>query len=420
MARIARNARLETREARARLTPRHQPYFTQIEPGLSLGYRKGARGGTWLRRQLTDGRYSFDTLGTADDRSDADGREVLSFAQAQRQAMGLRPDGTLLERSDVYTVADGIADYLEWAEAETAPGSHAEASRIARLRILPALGSVPAAELTTGQIDRWKQDVAKAPKRNRSKVIAVDPDDHEARRKRRATANRALTVLRAALNHAWRNGRVPSAEAWRRVRPFKKVDAPVVRFLGEDDCARLINAANAEFRPLLQAALLTGARYGELIQMRCQDYRADPEHATVTVRASKSETRHIPLTAEGAELFDELTAGRPSSALIFTRANGEAWRRTDQARPMRQASAKAGLASPVSFHLLRHAYAGLLAKQGVSLQVIAAVLGHADTRMTEKHYAHLAPDHVAEAVRAHLPSFGTGNNVKRPGGHPEP
>ena len=35
--------------------------------------------------------------------------------------------------------------------------------------------------------------------------------------------------------------------------------------------------------------------------------------------------------------------------------------------------------------------------------VIAEQLGHADTRMTEKHYAHLAPSYVAETIRAHFP-----------------
>ncbi len=38
--------------------------------------------------------------------------------------------------------------------------------------------------------------------------------------------------------------------------------------------------------------------------------------------------------------------------------------------------------------------------------VIAAQLGHADTRITEKHYAHLAPSYVAETVRAALPAMG--------------
>ena len=38
--------------------------------------------------------------------------------------------------------------------------------------------------------------------------------------------------------------------------------------------------------------------------------------------------------------------------------------------------------------------------------VIAAQLGHADTRMTEKHYAHLSPNYVADTIRAALPALG--------------
>jgi hypothetical protein len=44
--------------------------------------------------------------------------------------------------------------------------------------------------------------------------------------------------------------------------------------------------------------------------------------------------------------------------------------------------------------------------KGVGLGVIAAQLGHADTRMTERHYAHLAPSYVAETIRAHFPTLG--------------
>jgi site-specific recombinase XerD len=49
-----------------------------------------------------------------------------------------------------------------------------------------------------------------------------------------------------------------------------------------------------------------------------------------------------------------------------------------------------------------------MAMAGVPLQVIAEVLGHSDTRITEKHYAHLSPSYVADTVRAHLPNFGSG------------
>jgi hypothetical protein len=44
--------------------------------------------------------------------------------------------------------------------------------------------------------------------------------------------------------------------------------------------------------------------------------------------------------------------------------------------------------------------------RGVPMGVIAEQLGHADTRMTEKHYAHLAPSYVADTIRAHFPTLG--------------
>ena len=43
---------------------------------------------------------------------------------------------------------------------------------------------------------------------------------------------------------------------------------------------------------------------------------------------------------------------------------------------------------------------------GAPLQVVAANLGHADMRMTEKHYAHLAPSYVADVIRATMPRRG--------------
>ena len=53
--------------------------------------------------------------------------------------------------------------------------------------------------------------------------------------------------------------------------------------------------------------------------------------------------------------------------------------------------------------------------KGVPMAVIAEQLGHADTRMTEKHYAHLAPSYVAETIRAHFPTLGiTGESSVMP------
>jgi integrase len=62
-----------------------------------------------------------------------------------------------------------------------------------------------------------------------------------------------------------------------------------------------------------------------------------------------------------------------------------------------------GRAQSQAFHILRHTHASILAMRDVPLGVVAEQLGHADTRMTEKHYAHLAPSYVAETIRAHFP-----------------
>jgi hypothetical protein len=50
--------------------------------------------------------------------------------------------------------------------------------------------------------------------------------------------------------------------------------------------------------------------------------------------------------------------------------------------------------------------------RGVPMGVIAEQLGHADTRMTEKHYAHLAPSYVADTIRAHFPTLGIAEESK--------
>jgi hypothetical protein len=43
---------------------------------------------------------------------------------------------------------------------------------------------------------------------------------------------------------------------------------------------------------------------------------------------------------------------------------------------------------------------------GAPLLVVAKNLGHTDTRMVEKHYGHLAPSYIADAIRAAAPKFG--------------
>jgi len=160
-------------------------------------------------------------------------------------------------------------------------------------------------------------------------------------------------------------------------------------------------ADKTEFR----AALLTGARYGELVRMTVGNF--NEATAQLYVAPSKSgKARHIPLNASGVDLFKALTIGRAASAAMFARADGEAWGKNHQQRPLAEACKRAKISPSLRFHEARHSYASALAQAGADLLTISKLLGHADTRITSRHYAHLCDRTLANAVNNLLPSFG--------------
>ena len=271
------------------------------------------------------------------------------------------------------------------------------------------MGSYRLEELNPLIIRQWHENLTKTPPRLRSikgvKINYAQPDKMpDALRKRKATANRILTVLKAALNHAWRDGYISSDEAWRRVKPFHNVDSPKIRYLSVQECSRLINACSSDFRNLVQAALLTGCRYGELTYLKVSDF--DTTHQTLHVRETKNgKPRHIPLTEEGIHLFKVLIRGKSGDTFVLARDDGEPWGKAHQVRRLKEACKIASIEPAISFHVLRHTYGSLLASKGVSLQVIAELLGHSDTRITSRHYAHLLPSYVSDTLRANLPQF---------------
>jgi integrase len=415
MARTVQDANLGSRAARAKLKARKKPYYRTIDQGRHLGYYKGARGGAWLARYFKGaGQYAETKLGTADDVTDADGVEILDFTAAQekarawfaeqaRTAAGLDP-----KPAGPYTVADAMRDYIADYKRRGHGLRTVESANTAH--ILPALSSIEVAKLTTARIRAWLHGIAEAPalvrtKHGKARQHRAAPKDADGRRRRRAAANRIFNVLQAALNFAWREGKAPSDDAWRKVERFKAVDAPVLRYLTEAEWVRLVNACPADFRQLVRAALLTGCRYSELTALHGADF--NPDAGTLLVRASKSgKSRHVVLTEEGQKFFAAVTAGRAGDALFFTRTDGRPWQPSDQQRPFRDACKAAKIAPAVTFHILRHTHGSTLAMRGVPLPVIAKQLGHADTRMTERHYAHLSPNYIAETIRASFPTLG--------------
>ena len=401
MARRVQDRNLESRDARRKLPASGKPYWRAIDKGLHLGYRKGKTGGVWVRRKYLGGQtYQVESIGKADDNQDADGVGVLDFWQAQAKVRE-----KVLQRSNTaYTVAEAVAAYLEMLEGRA---SHHDATKRMDAFVLPQFGERAVDDLETEEIRKWHRKIAKTPARRRTKAGAeqayrnADLTDPEVSRQRQASANRCLSFLKAVLNHAWKAGKVKSADAWERVDLFRGVDVPRTRYLSLAEAKRLINASQGDFRKLVRAALETGARYSELGRMRVQDFNNDV--GTLHIRKTKRDKdRHIVLTDDGREFFAELVAGRTGSELLL----GRKWGTNHQSPLIRRACEQAGIKPPINFHALRHTWASLAVMAGMPLMVVAKNLGHADTRMVQERYGHLSPDFIASEIRAKAPRFG--------------
>jgi integrase len=427
MPRKARDERLATRAERLRLPVRREPYWRHFQEGRAIGYRRiaGGKAGTWIARYYDPAGERIQkhrALGTADDLLDADGVATLTFAQAQDMTRVwfteiTRAGGRVAEP---VTVAQVMAAYA--ADYKARGGKDAKGlETTTRAHVIPKLGDRRVSDLTASAIRGWHRDLATAAPRVRMSkkpgAVKTEPkpvaaEDAEGQRARRSSANRILTVLKAALNLAYSDGKVPSDDAWRRITPFKNAESARIRFLTDAEAVRLVNAADPGFRPMIQAALLTGARYGELVRFRVADF--EPAAGTLHVRVSKTgRSRRIMLTDEGRAFFAGRCAGKPGKALILPRPDGDAWRKSDQIRPMKAACGIAKVAPSIGFHILRHTHASRLTMSGVPLGVVASQLGNSEA-ISARHYAHLAPGFVADSIRAAFAPMGivSGSNVK--------
>ena len=453
MARSKRSTKLDTRSARLTL-PVEVRHLDPIQPGRYIIYQrpKSKAAGSWLARwfDLTTKKQRQARLGTADDYTEADGIEVLTYSQAQAKArkwFDMRADEAHLVSEGVgrkigpFTVADAMEAYLD-AMDRAGKKSAKDARASSGLHILPELGDVDMEKLTRLRLEKWRDALAASPrtkklrkrplpKHPRKPVKEVKPvpppKTADEKRARKSTANRVLSTLKAALTYAKTRSLVScSDDAWRNTKPFRSVDEARQNYMTPEEQQRLLNAIkDGDSRRLVYGALLTGCRYGELARMKVRDF--DGASGTVLIQENKGgKPRRALLTMEGRAFFEAITVGRGPFETLFTREAFEdqrrldpetrepiqkvqrAWRPSEQKRVMTDACDAAKLPR-MGFHQLRHSYASALVAAGMPLAYVAQLTGHADTRILEKHYAHLAPSDLSRSLEALAPKLGISN-----------
>lgn len=447
--------RLDTRAARRRLPISKREVWRHLTRTRHIGYRRNKSAGTWYARVFSNGRYKVHRVGIADDLVRADGIAILSYDQAIEYALSWFEAASVAEFG--YTVRRAVEDYHAYLTSERKPSArNAEGllkSHVPREVTSESGDKIPLADievtkLTPLVIREWRAGFLDSGLT-------------------RATANNHLAVLKAALSKAYQDlpQKVPSDHAWRRVKPLRNAINPRVGYYTVEQAAQLMAACEPDFAFLVEGALLTGCRHGELRRLDVSDFHMDAVRPWIHVRTAKNgRGRKVFLDDQGARLFTRLThqrdpiepmfistvvtgaligvakrEGRPCVPRIeaikerlqdapwrsvdldpemlwyLTGITGlrreelwtEQWRRwrvSSQIRRMRAAGDSLGF-SIKNFHALRHTYASLLIQAGVPLKFVADQLGHSSVRMVEQHYGHLAPSVVAEAIREHMPRY---------------
>jgi len=178
-------------------------------------------------------------------------------------------------------------------------------------------------------------------------------------------------------------------------------DQPLPRFIDDADSAKLLRAARADADPFVRLVVellaRTGLRKGELMALTIDAVVQIGSAFWLRVPVGKLHNdRYIPLHPQLKELLDAWLGDRPDglrSELVFTD-----WGRPIPHARVDRALAKVAAAAGidhVTAHQLRHTLATQAINRGMSLEAIAALLGHRTMAMTMV-YARIADRTVAE------------------------
>lgn len=216
----------------------------------------------------------------------------------------------------------------------------------------------------------------------------------EARPVRPSTTARELTVLRAALRHAVKRGRLqvaPSIELPPQAPPRE-------RWLTRKEATKLLTACHLpHLRLFVLLGLNTGARRGAILalkwdQVDLKQGRIDFNPAG-RVQTAKRRTV-VPINRPLLAALRRAKKAAKTAHVVEYQGEGLKGIR----RAFRDACAAAGLAD-VTPHTLRHTAATWMAQSGVPLTEIAGILGQSVQRTTERYIKH-HPDYMRRGVDA--------------------
>lgn len=339
------------------------------------------RGKTWYIQYRVAGSWKRVSCKTSKKRIAEDILNRYRVAESE-------DDQSLLNRKNHrLTLGEFVPRYLEIAEAKVSPKWHRDMSYFLNNRILDFFNkNTLLKSITNARIEAYQ----------RERLKSVKP----------RTVNLEVVCLMTMLRKAVELGELDS----RFLPKVKKIKQTTkrLRFLSKEELDRLLKSA-AKYSPDMEAYIrlmaYAGLRSGEAVNLRWLD--VDLERRFINVaphqdwNTKSGKGRYIPINDS---LLDFLNTRRQqyleSGLVVIGRGDYSAYMLQRRFKDVvSDAKLQTTGDDKVTAHTLRHTFASHLVMEGIPLYTVAQLLGHSDSRVTEI-YAHLAPDHMKEAVNA--------------------
>ena len=346
--------------------------------GFSLEVRANGTKTYYIRTKGADGKRVAKKLGDA---------KVISVKDARAKAIKLKRkvesqvDNLTLEAEDSeqrMTLVEFYNDhYLPYIKKQIK--SYETNISVFKNHILPAFGLKNMVEI------------------KKSEIITLHSNMVQKKKLAPATANKVLIFISHAFNVAMQL-EIKGIE----VNPASKIKPYLLnnareRYLTKEEAARLIEVINQtqqniHLKYIIPMLILTGARRGEVLKAKHEDFNLN--QLCWTIPTSKSgKKRVLPITPQLLELYKSIP--KDDTPYLFASAKSKKPYVTIYVS-WNSARTRAGL-KDLRMHDLRHSFASALVNNGRSLYEVQTLLGHSTSKMTQR-YAHLSNESLMSAA----------------------
>ena len=346
-----------------------------------------------LKASNGGGEYWTKRIGDADDYEDADGKNVLTFHQAQDAAKKLaRGEASSLDTAPI-TIGLALKDYKRDLEARGANPYNAEHPR---LHLTSVLVSKPVALLTAAEMKKW-----------RDSLLGTMAS---------STINRLCRCVSAALAlAAQHDDRIKNQQAW-EVGLAGLPDATEARnvIMPDDKVREFVATAydlDHQFGLLIDTLAITGTRRSRAVRLRVEDLHDHPVRPKLMMpksakgggrnRAQKKAERYsVPITLQLAANLKAAAKGRAGDAPLLLQRDGLAWGKSPGQNCCQVDSVVKAIGldpAEVTMYCLRHSSIVRMLLRNVPIRLVAS-LHNTSVSMIEKHYSRYITEHSVDDI----------------------